>query len=416
MRLLPKKYDFVLLVSILALLSISLVMIASIGVPKSIELSVKLSGLKIPYPDCSLKEVDCYFLLKKHVMRVGLGLLLMMLAWRFPFKWIKKSTPIFYAGGLILMGYVIFSGESNGTFATQWINLPGLPFADSLQPSELMKLGLIFYLSYFFTEKVTDRDMDDPKEAFTKFGILMGLPLMLVVLQKDLGGAMVMTFIGVSIFFVAGARWKHLAVASAVVAVLVTMAVFTVDRVQNRLLAIVHPPENCQEGACWQNRQANIAIGSGGFWGKGLTQGIQKSYWLPQATDDFMFAASAEELGFIRTSMVVILYFCVVYRGYFIASQASNRFSMLVASGVSTWFAAQSFINIMVNTAIFPITGITLPFMSYGGSSMVATLLAVGILLNISGEGSNYAYSAHGGWDRRSHSTQSRSRLRYRSF
>jgi cell division protein FtsW len=239
--------------------------------------------------------------------------------------------------------------------------------------------------------------------------------MLLLVLQKDLGSTMITALIAVSIYFVAGASWRHFVGGMIAGCFLFLIGFATVDRVSDRVMALLQPPdetEDCEE-ACWQSKQAKIAIGSGGFLGDGLTGGIQK-FWLPQATDDFIFAASAEELGFVRTSLVVILYFIVMVRGYFIASQAPSRFAMLTATGITTWIAAQTFVNIFVNTALFPITGITLPFMSYGGSSMVATLLGIGILLNISGYTSTYAHRFNGGWDRRSHSTQYRPRLRYR--
>ena len=152
--------------------------------------------------------------------------------------------------------------------------------------------------------------------------------------------------------------------------------------------------EDCVEDYCWQSQQANIAVGSGGFFGKGLTQGVQKSYWLPQASDDFIFAASAEELGFLRIIFVVGAYFVISLRGYKIADKAGSQFDMLVAIGLTTWICAQAFVNIGVNTALLPVTGITLPFVSYGGSSLLASMIAVAILLNIS---ENTTYHAHTG-------------------
>jgi cell division protein FtsW len=175
----------------------------------------------------------------------------------------------------------------------------------------------------------------------------------------------------------------------------------------------LNPDPECGEDYCWQTRQANIAIGSGGVWGKGLTQGIQKSYWLPQAADDFVFAASAEELGFFRTVFIVLLYATIAYRGFQIANHAPNKFAMLTAGGISAWISAQAFLNIMVNTALFPITGVTLPFMSYGGSSMVMTLVAVGMLLNISQYTTQNAYSSNRRGNSRPRRTKSRYRRRY---
>jgi cell division protein FtsW len=159
--------------------------------------------------------------------------------------------------------------------------------------------------------------------------------------------------------------------------------------------------EECLEDYCWQSQQANIAVGSGGFFGKGLTQGVQKSYWLPQASDDFIFAASAEELGFIRIIFVIIAYFVIALRGFQIASRAETNFETSLAVGITTWITVQAFINMAVNTAIAPVTGITLPFISYGGSSLVASLIGIAILLNISQRTTHYAHSPNRGRNRR---------------
>ena len=160
---------------------------------------------------------------------------------------------------------------------------------------------------------------------------------------------------------------------------------------------------------CWQTEQANIAVGSGGLFGKGLTQGIQKSYWLPQTTDDFIFAASAEELGFLRIVLIVFAYIVIAYRGFIIATRAPDYFSQLLATGITSWIIFQAFINISVNIGLFPVTGITLPFISYGGSSMVTTLLAVGVLLNISRHTTpHYENRLFRRRDRGTHSAQSR--------
>ncbi|MBI4975108.1 FtsW/RodA/SpoVE family cell cycle protein [Candidatus Peregrinibacteria bacterium] len=146
-----------------------------------------------------------------------------------------------------------------------------------------------------------------------------------------------------------------------------------------------------------------MAIGSGGFFGKGPTQGVQKSYWLPQASDDFIFAASAEELGFIRIIIVVIAYFIIAVRGFSIANKAQNSFEMFLAVGITTWITSQAFMNIAVNTALIPVTGITLPFVSYGGSSLITSLIGIALLLNISKDTTYYASSVDRWRDRRPH-------------
>ena len=163
------------------------------------------------------------------------------------------------------------------------------------------------------------------------------------------------SLIAVVIYFVAGARFRHLAIGGLIALVFAGFTLATQDHIGERVSAFMGTTENCEESYCWQTRQANIAIGSGGFWGRGITQGIQKSYWLPQAVDDFIFAASAEELGSLRTAGLVLLYSVIAYRGFKIAGHAPNKFSMLLAAGISTWISAQAFVNIMVNTASLPI-------------------------------------------------------------
>lgn len=388
-----KKYDHILLIAVLLIVIIGIVMITSIGVPKSL----RISAPEIAYPDCADSAVDCYLILKNHIIRVVIGLIAMLIGWKINYRIWKKLSVVAFVAGVLLLFFVLFAGDDNNTFATSWINVSILPFVDSVQPSEVAKFGLITYLAYFFSEKISLAKLQKWKEGFLKFALIAGLIIGPVVLQPDLGSALVLTSIAVVIYFLAGANWKHFAIGGIFVVFFSMIVVSNVDYIHNRVTAFINPDPDCSEDYCWQTRQANIAIGSGGVWGKGLTQGVQKSYWLPQAADDFIFAASAEELGFLRTVFVLLLYTTVAYRGFQIANHAPNKFAMLMAAGISTWISAQAFINIMVNTALFPITGITLPFMSYGGSSMVMTLAAVGVLLNISKYTTHNAYSANGG-------------------
>ncbi|MBU0981538.1 putative lipid II flippase FtsW [Patescibacteria group bacterium] len=384
-----KKYDHVLLLAVLAIVIVGVVMITSIGVPKSI----RISAPDLAYPDCADDAVDCYLVLKNHVVRVLFGLVAMLVAWKINYRFWKKISFLFFLGAVGLLIFVLFAGDQNNTFATSWINVGAIPFIDSIQPSEIAKFGLVLYLSYFFTEKISKEKMQHWNEGFLKFAIISGVVILPIMLQPDLGSTLVMAVTAVAIYWLAGANWKHLAVGALMAGMVAFVVVANVDYIKNRFSAFIFPDSECVEEYCWQSRQANIAIGSGGLWGKGLTQGIQKSYWLPQASDDFIFAASAEELGFLRTALVVLLYALIAYRGLQIANHAPNKFAMLTAAGLTTWISSQAFINIMVNTSLFPITGITLPFMSYGGSSMVTTLLAVGVLLNISKYTTQNAYS-----------------------
>jgi cell division protein FtsW len=390
------KSDRVLLITVLGLLIFGLVMITSIGVPKSIQLTAP----DILYPNCSDPSVDCYYLFKNHLARMAVGLVLMLLAVKIPFRFWKKTSVFWFAAALMLLFLVLIMGSQYTTFAKSWIVL----FNTSLQPVEFAKLALIFYLAHWMERK--NQDVQTFQYGFLPFCIVSGIMLFPILLQPDLGGTLVVASVAVSMYFVAGARIRHLALGAFVVFLSALLIFSTVERVNQRVQAFVNQNESCREDYCWQTEQANIAVGSGGFWGKGLTQGVQKSYWLPQASDDFIFAASAEELGFIRILLVVAAYAVIGWRGFHIAYYAPDRFSMLTAIGVTSWIVIQAFMNIAINIGLMPVTGITLPFISYGGSSLVATLLATGVLLQISRHASESAPGAVRRGDRRAYYTK----------
>lgn len=401
----PNQVDHGLLIVFLILLIVGIVMIASIGVPKSIELSAP--GML--YPNCQADGVDCYLVLKKHVLRVLIGLLAFVIAMRIPYRfWERIAIPFFVVVFTALVAVLIF-GATNNTFARSWINL-GIPFLDSLQPAEFAKLALIFFFALWLQKKMQNKEVATFQGGFIPFCTVFILTVLPVVLQPDLGSTLIFAVITVAMFFVAGARPIHL-ISGFLVALLVSaLLIANVSYLHNRFAAFVSSDPTCREAHCWQSEQAKIAVGTGGVWGKGLTQGIQKSYWLPQATDDFIFAASAEELGFLRTVLIVLLYAYIAYKGYQIANYAPTTFAMLVSIGITTWFTVQAFLNIGVNTALFPVTGITLPFVSYGGSSMVTALIGAGILLQISKHTTNHAYSPEWRRNSRTHPAQSRYR------
>ncbi|HLG25775.1 MAG TPA: putative peptidoglycan glycosyltransferase FtsW, partial [Candidatus Gracilibacteria bacterium] len=362
--------DKVLLFAVLGLLVFGLVMITSIGVPKSIQLTAP----EALYPNCTDATVDCYYLFKNHVIRMLMGIVAMLLATKISYRFWRKTSVFWYAACVIMLLVVLFIGSAYTTFAKSWIVL----FNTSLQPTEFAKLALIFYLAHWMERK--NQDVETFQFGFLPFCIVTGIMLLPVLLQPDLGGTLIIAAVAVSMYFVAGARWRHLALGSFIAFLLAIIIVSNVTRVGERFQAFLNQDANCKESYCWQTEQANIAVGTGGFWGKGLTQGVQKSYWLPQASDDFIFAASAEELGFIRIVFVIVAYSVIAYRGFTIAYNAPDRFTMLTASGITSWITIQAFMNISINIGLMPVTGLTLPFVSYGGSSLVATLIGVGVL------------------------------------
>ena len=395
------KFDTVLALTTLFLVIFGLVMITSIGVPKSISLSAP----GIEYPSCSDSAVDCYLLFKKHLFRLIVGIVAFFVALKVPIRFWKKVSPLLFGATILLLIFVIVAGQSYGTIATNWIRL----FNTSIQPSEFAKLSLILYLGAWMAKRKAS--LQSFQDGFLPFCVISGMVILPVILQNDYGSTMVIGLICVAMYFVAGARLKHLGLGLLVAMLGAIIVITSVPHVRERFQGFMRVNEECLEDYCWQSQQANIAVGSGGFFGKGLTQGIQKSYWLPQASDDFIFAASAEELGFVRIIFVVLAYFLISLRGFAIANKASNNYEMYVATGITTWIVIQAFINISVNTALLPVTGITLPFVSYGGSSLVASLIGIAILLNISEHTSLYARSTNRGGNRRTRRTKPR---RYR--
>jgi cell division protein FtsW len=389
------KYDYILAVLVLVLLVFGLVMITSIGVPKSISLSAP----DILYPNCSDAGVDCYLLFKKHLFRLGVGLLALIFAFKMPIRFWSKTSKLLYVATVMLLLAVVFFGKSFNTIATNWLNV----FNTSIQPSEFAKLSMAIYLSYWFSKQGVF--VKSLKNGFAPFVLVSGFILVPVMMQNDFGNTFVLSMIAASIYIVAGARVRHILFGVAVSLILMLGVISTVEHVRERFVGYTKIDQSCTEDYCWQSQQANIAVGSGGFFGKGLTQGVQKSYWLPQASDDFIFAASAEELGFSRIILIVLMYFAIAYRGLLIASRAENQFEKYLATGITVWISGQAFINIAVNLALIPVTGITLPFVSYGGSSLVSSLLGIGILLNIS-KNSSYANSAYRRGNRRAYNTQ----------
>lgn len=395
------KFDTVLALTVLFLLIFGLVMITSIGVPKSISLSAP----GIEYPNCSDEGVDCYLLFKKHLFRLFVAIIAFFVAFKVPIRLWKKAAPVLFGLVVTMLVVVFFIGKSFGTIAASWLRI----FDTSLQPSEFAKLGIILYLGYWFSKRKSS--VESFKDGFMPFCVISGLVILPVILQNDYGSTMVIGLICISMYFVAGARLKHLGIGLLVALLGAILVIATVSHVRERFQGFMRVNEECLEDYCWQSQQANIAVGSGGFFGKGLAQGVQKSYWLPQASDDFIFAASAEELGFIRIVFVILAYFVIAIRGYSIANKANDSFDMFLAVGITTWIVVQAFVNIAVNTALLPVTGITLPFVSYGGSSLLASMIGVAILLNISEHTTYHASSLNRWGNRRSRHPQLR---RYR--
>jgi cell division protein FtsW len=306
-----------------------------------------------------------------------IGLIAMYAASRIDYHFYQNKTVVYgiLAVTVVLLIAVFGFGSING--ARRWIRLPGISF----QPSEIAKIALPVFLAYFLTKN--EKSVGELKETVLPCLAVLVFLGGLIFIEPDLGTTIVLCAIFVSIYFAAGAKILHLAsVAGAMLFVGVCALVFAPWRVE-RLMAFLDPFKHADD-AGYQVVQSLYAIGSGGILGEGFAKGQQKLFYLPYPYSDFIFAVVGEELGLMGTLAVVIAFGFLLWRGTRAALLAPDRFGMLLGIGIITGIIVQALFNISVVISILPAKGIPLPFISYGGSSIVVTLFAVGILLNIS--------------------------------
>ena len=328
-----------------------------------------------------LAEDPLYFL-KRHAIYLVVGLALALLVSRIDHRLMRAYTPVVYGAsllGLLLvfspLGYTI--GGARGWFK--------LPMGITLQPAEFAKVAIILMLAMMLSEK---RDAESaPRDRDVLFALLgAAVPLGLVLLQNDTGTVLIMGTIIVAMVAVSGARTRWVA---GMLAAAVTLGVLAVplgllkDYQIQRLTAFVDPTAEASAGSYAVN-QAAIAIGGGGVSGQGLFSGTQtQGGFVPVNESDFIFSVAGEELGFIGAVLILVLMAVILWRGIRIALKAQDLFGRLVATGVVAWLAFQMFENIGMNLGIMPVTGVPLPFVSFGGTSMIATWLGIGLLLNV---------------------------------
>jgi cell division protein FtsW len=326
-----------------------------------------------------MKEPINSFYLWRHFWRAVIAIGLCIFAIYFPLKyWKKIALPLFVISIILLFALFLPGIGANYGTSTSWIDLPFLP---SVQPAEIIKFALIFYLAVWMEKR--QELVQSFQYGFIPFTVLLSVVVVLLAMEPDFGSVLVIALIAASMFFAAGGNILHIFTGALLSAFMAYPIIMSKEYIRNRFLAFLNPdldPLNIG----FQIKQALIAIGSGGIFGVGFGKSIQKFGYLPEVQADTIFAAAAEELGFIRILFLILAYAIIAFRGYHIASRAQDRFSMLIAVGITSWFTYQAIINIGVNLAILPLTGLTLPFVSYGGSSLLANMLAAGVLLNIS--------------------------------
>lgn len=312
----------------------------------------------------------------RQCMWAGLGLVGAFVMFKVDHRRWQRWAPPIMAAVLLALGLVLVAGQSRFGAVSSF-------FAGSVQPSELAKMAMIIYLATWLSSK--GEKLRDVSYGLLPFGVLLGLVAGLIVMEPDLGAAMVIVAIAIAMFFLAGAEPKQVAIsllAGGITAVLLFMTSGNAQQRVSDFMALIRDP---QQGGHPHVRLALQALSRGGLFGTGIPGGIYKELGgVPLPFSDSIFPILGEEMGLVGTWLVLALFGLLGYRGFRIARRAHNDYGMLLAAGVTCWFVFQAVINIAVNTALAPYTGLTLPFISHGGSSLVSCMAGVGLLLNVS--------------------------------
>ena len=316
-----------------------------------------------------------YFLLKQLGWAIA-GLVAMIVGMRVDYRRLKHPAVVFTVLGVttLLLISVFFLDRSHNTH--RWIHLGGF----SLQPSELAKPALILFLAYFLESRT--KSMDDCRNTLLPAVIPTLVFVGLIVFQPDLGTALALCAITVSVLFVAGLDLKYLGYAFLASLLPLYFLIFHVRYRRDRMLAFINPFSDPQ-GKGFHMIQSLIAVSTGGITGIGLMEGKQKLFYLPEPHTDFIFAVTAEELGLVGSVIIVALFAVFLWRGIRTALRTQDTFGQFLVVGITSMVVVQAFVNISVVLGMMPTKGIPLPFVSYGGSSLFMTLACVGVLLNV---------------------------------
>lgn len=384
--------DFKLFFTVVALVIFGMVMISSVSVYSSFKLT-SLQAL-----NWFIDEPYNYFYVKRNIAHVISWFLLLAVVVKIPYKYFEKTSWIFLWISTLLLWYVHFFGATY-KWAKWWIDVPFLPF--NIQPTELLKFSLIIFLAYFF--KRNYKKLKTFKQGFLPFMSILVLYVWIVWLQPDFWTVLVIAPVSVIMFFLAWANVRYLSVLAVVWMIgaywIYSMWVYDKDAWEDRpKLAYIteridyfledekelfNPlAENTDK--TYQIKQALTTIWSWWAVGLGFWKSIQKFGYLPEVQWDFIFSVIIEELWFMWALVLLSMYMYIAYRWFYIYSRVQDLFAKFTAAWISTWFILQSFINIWVNINLLPLTWITLPFVSYGGSSLLTLMLALWVLLNIS--------------------------------
>lgn len=356
-----KSIDYTFLFLIMLILSIGLVMLLSASAPAG-----------------ATKFNDSYHFFKKQLLFVVAGVIGMVVVSKIDYRIYKKYAKLYFAVCFVLLVLVAIPGigkAENG--ARRWLQLPGF----RIQPSEFMKLGVAMIFAKLLSEnKYNVRTL----KGCVPYGAIIGFVMILMILEPHLSGLIILAGIAVCILIAAGTPVWPFATVGGVLGVVGVVAIRFLDPNRwSRLVIFTNPFQDTRD-AGFQVVQALYAMGSGGLFGKGLGQSVQKYSYLPEPYNDFIFSIACEELGFVGAAIIIALFGLLVFRGLRIALNAPDSFGTLLSIGIVAQVAIQTILNIAVATSSVPNTGVSLPFFSYGGTAILVLLVEMGILLNIS--------------------------------
>jgi len=357
-----KSPDWWILVIVAVLMGIGIIMVFS---------SSQYFAQDAPYND------NLYFL-KKQARNAAIGLAMMFVMYRMNYKLYKKfAWPVAIIVGIVLI-VLLAGGQQEIKGTTRWLEVSGV---GTFQPSEFAKLAMVIVLAKVMSSR--PKRIKTFQGGFIPSIVIIGLFCGLVFAQKALSTTMIIAGTGFLMMFCAGINWRYLAGTLTLAITGVAAAIIYEPFRLQRIYAYLDPWKD-PLGSGFQTVQSLLAIGSGGLSGVGLGAGGSKWYYLPERHTDFIFSVLSEELGFIGGFFVIVLFIFLLWRGFSVAVHTPDTFASLVALGITSMIGLQAFINLGVVTGLLPVTGVTLPFISYGGTSLMVSLAAMGALLNIS--------------------------------
>ncbi|MFA5998125.1 MAG: putative peptidoglycan glycosyltransferase FtsW [Candidatus Paceibacterota bacterium] len=308
---------------------------------------------------------------------IGLGFLALMLARALPFAYLKPLAPYLYAASILFTALVFVPGvglTANG--ATRWIDLGWT----TVQPAEFLKIGFVLALAWWLAPRA--RELANVKKGLLPFIFILAFPTVLLLAQPNTSTTLLIIATGIVMYFAAGAPWRDFGILAVVLIIALTTVVLARPYVLERVKTFLDPSANSLSSG-YQIQQSLIAVGSGGLLGRGFGQSVEKFNYLPEPSGDSVFAVFAEETGFVGALFLLLLFVALAARGIVIAGNSRDLFGGLLALGLSFIIILQAFINMSAMLGIIPLTGLPLPFVSHGGTALMAALIMCGLILNV---------------------------------